>query len=289
MIASPESSASATAVHRLLGDLAGRDHHPDGARGAQLRGQLLQRGGAVGALARQLLDHRRVDVVDDAVVAVAHQATDDVRSHPPQADHSQLHASSLRRSGVACGRMAASGKPTTAARPADVLVIFGITGDLAKKMTFRALYRLESRGKLDCPIVGVGDRRLGRRGPPSSTPARRSPRRSRTPTATSSRGSPTGSPTSRATTPTPTPSSGSGRRSARRSGRSSTSRCRPPSSPPSSTASASAGLTENATGGDREAVRPRPRLRPGAQRRPARGAARGADPAESTTSSARSR
>jgi len=40
--------------------------------------------------------------------------------------------------------------------PADALVIFGITGDLAKKMTFRALYRLEQRGKLDCPIIGVG-------------------------------------------------------------------------------------------------------------------------------------
>jgi glucose-6-phosphate 1-dehydrogenase len=38
---------------------------------------------------------------------------------------------------------------------ADVLTIFGITGDLAKKMTFRALYRLEAGGKLDCPIVGV--------------------------------------------------------------------------------------------------------------------------------------
>ncbi|HEV7770644.1 MAG TPA: glucose-6-phosphate dehydrogenase [Solirubrobacterales bacterium] len=38
---------------------------------------------------------------------------------------------------------------------ADVLVIFGISGDLAKKMTFRALYRLEARGKLECPIVGV--------------------------------------------------------------------------------------------------------------------------------------
>ena len=38
---------------------------------------------------------------------------------------------------------------------ADVLTIFGITGDLAKKMTFRALYRLEARGKLGCPIVGV--------------------------------------------------------------------------------------------------------------------------------------
>ena len=31
----------------------------------------------------------------------------------------------------------------------DALVIFGITGDLAKKMTFRALYRLELRNKLD--------------------------------------------------------------------------------------------------------------------------------------------
>ena len=38
---------------------------------------------------------------------------------------------------------------------ADVFVIFGITGDLAKVMTFRSLYRLERRGLLDCPIVGV--------------------------------------------------------------------------------------------------------------------------------------
>ena len=41
---------------------------------------------------------------------------------------------------------------------ADVLVIFGITGDLARKMTFRALYLLERRGQLDCPVVGVGRR-----------------------------------------------------------------------------------------------------------------------------------
>jgi glucose-6-phosphate 1-dehydrogenase len=38
---------------------------------------------------------------------------------------------------------------------ADVLVIFGITGDLAKKMTLRALYRLEARRKLDCAVIGV--------------------------------------------------------------------------------------------------------------------------------------
>jgi len=38
---------------------------------------------------------------------------------------------------------------------ADTLVIFGISGDLAKKMTFQALYRLEHRGDLDCRIIGV--------------------------------------------------------------------------------------------------------------------------------------
>jgi glucose-6-phosphate 1-dehydrogenase len=43
-------------------------------------------------------------------------------------------------------------------RSADLLVIFGIAGDLARKMTFRALYRLERAGKLDCPIIGVARR-----------------------------------------------------------------------------------------------------------------------------------
>jgi glucose-6-phosphate 1-dehydrogenase len=38
---------------------------------------------------------------------------------------------------------------------ADAFVAFGITGDLAKVMTFRSLYRLERRGLLDCPIIGV--------------------------------------------------------------------------------------------------------------------------------------
>jgi glucose-6-phosphate 1-dehydrogenase len=39
--------------------------------------------------------------------------------------------------------------------PADALVIFGITGDLAKKMTFKALYRLHLNGTLDVPVFGV--------------------------------------------------------------------------------------------------------------------------------------
>ena len=34
-------------------------------------------------------------------------------------------------------------------------MIFGITGDLARKKTFQALYRLEARGRLQCRIIGV--------------------------------------------------------------------------------------------------------------------------------------
>ncbi|MGL6278454.1 MAG: glucose-6-phosphate dehydrogenase [Gaiella sp.] len=44
--------------------------------------------------------------------------------------------------------------PPGAAR-ADVLVVFGISGDLARVMTFRSLYRLDLRGLLSCPVVGV--------------------------------------------------------------------------------------------------------------------------------------
>ena len=49
----------------------------------------------------------------------------------------------------------AVGAPTDGHQPADVFVAFGITGDLAKVMTLRSLYRLERRELLTCPIVGV--------------------------------------------------------------------------------------------------------------------------------------
>src|SRR5262249_28849776 len=60
---------------------------------------------------------------------------------------------------------------------ADALVVFGISGDLAKKMTFKSLYLLERRGLLDCPIAGVrldapstDDRRPRARGAVAGTP-----------------------------------------------------------------------------------------------------------------------
>ncbi len=43
----------------------------------------------------------------------------------------------------------------TSEREADALVIFGITGDLARKMTLRSLYRLERRKLLNVPVIGV--------------------------------------------------------------------------------------------------------------------------------------
>jgi glucose-6-phosphate 1-dehydrogenase len=49
----------------------------------------------------------------------------------------------------------ASARASGAVQPGDVLVVFGITGDLARVMTFHSLYRLEQRGLLNCPIVGV--------------------------------------------------------------------------------------------------------------------------------------
>ena len=41
---------------------------------------------------------------------------------------------------------------------ADALVLFGITGDLAHKKLFTALYRLEADGDLGCPVIGVATR-----------------------------------------------------------------------------------------------------------------------------------
>ncbi|MEW6271036.1 MAG: glucose-6-phosphate dehydrogenase, partial [Thermodesulfobacteriota bacterium] len=37
----------------------------------------------------------------------------------------------------------------------DALVLFGASGDLARKMTFPSLYHLERRGVLQVPVVGV--------------------------------------------------------------------------------------------------------------------------------------
>jgi len=42
-----------------------------------------------------------------------------------------------------------------ASHHSDALVLFGVTGDLAHKMTFPALYAMAKRGTLEVPIIGV--------------------------------------------------------------------------------------------------------------------------------------
>ena len=112
---------------------------------------------------------------------------------------------------------------------ADVLVIFGVAGDLARVMTFRSLYRLEARG-LDCPIVGVAVddwslERLVQRARDSIV-ATGEPLDEGLP-----RGSPAAWPTCRATSATRAPTGGSARRSPVRHTRCSTSRSHRSSSP----------------------------------------------------------
>ena len=126
-----------------------------------------------------------------------------------------------------------------------MLVVFGITGDLAKVMTFRSLYELERRGLLDCPIVGVAvddwtvdDLRKRAR---ESIEAGGEPWTRR-----SSSASPSASPTWPATSPTPPPSSAWRPRSPTPRARSSTSRYPPFLFGAVIHGLAAAGLTKNA-------------------------------------------
>ena len=45
--------------------------------------------------------------------------------------------------------------PAHAALPSDALVVFGVTGDLARKQIFPALYAMCRRGTLNVPVIGV--------------------------------------------------------------------------------------------------------------------------------------
>jgi glucose-6-phosphate 1-dehydrogenase len=39
--------------------------------------------------------------------------------------------------------------------PSDALVFFGMSGDLARKKIFPALYAMVKKGELDVPVIGV--------------------------------------------------------------------------------------------------------------------------------------
>ena len=45
--------------------------------------------------------------------------------------------------------------PATAPPPSDALVLFGVTGDLAYKQIFPALFAMCRHGALNVPVIGV--------------------------------------------------------------------------------------------------------------------------------------
>ena len=49
----------------------------------------------------------------------------------------------------------AEGRRLMTASRSDALVLFGVTGDLAHKMIFPALYAMAKRGALKVPVIGV--------------------------------------------------------------------------------------------------------------------------------------
>ena len=69
----------------------GRDHDPHGPRRPEGRHELLERRRPDSPLRLEFGDGGGIHVVDDAPMPVRHQAADEVRSHSPQTDHSELH------------------------------------------------------------------------------------------------------------------------------------------------------------------------------------------------------
>ena len=78
------------AIDRLI-DHRGGNHHPDRARRAQFRDELVDRPAAGGAVLLQRRNRGGIDVVDDARVPAAHEPAHHARSHPSEADHAELH------------------------------------------------------------------------------------------------------------------------------------------------------------------------------------------------------
>src|SRR5579863_2664285 len=60
-----------------------------------------------------------------------------------------------RRSGQAGKGRRQEGRCLMTTLRSDALVLFGVTGDLAHKMIFPALYAMVKRGDLKVPVIGV--------------------------------------------------------------------------------------------------------------------------------------
>ena len=86
-----------------------------------------------------------------------------------------------RRAGGPAGR--SGGDVSDAPAPSDALVLFGATGDLARKKIFPAVYEMALAGENRVPVVGLRVLGVGRRPAAHRTPGRPSRRTTRSTTA----------------------------------------------------------------------------------------------------------
>src|ERR1019366_919678 len=77
---------------------------------------------------------------------------------PRTRNQNRTHRSSIRQRSTLHGSAMADSERIfggNGARRSDALVLFGVTGDLAHKMIFPALYALTKKGALKVPVIGV--------------------------------------------------------------------------------------------------------------------------------------
>lgn len=104
--------------------------------------------------AQEHLDVRTADVDRENSPFLNHRFREIVADRVVTRPSRQKGGDGPRRRG--CAIPVATWQSAVMADPAaGALVAFGITGDLAKVMTFRSLYRLERRGLLNCRVIGV--------------------------------------------------------------------------------------------------------------------------------------
>ena len=177
----------------------------------------------------------------------------------------------------------------TGAVRSDALVVFGVTGDLAHKMIFPALYAMARRGALDVPVIGVASSQVGLWRSCASAPrtAIREIRGKVDDRAALQPSAVAAAATSTATTTIRPPSRRSRRRSARRAARRTTSRFRPPLFATVIKGLGAAGLADGCARHRRKALRARPGLGARAQSRRAARCSRRMRSSASITSSAK--